>query len=873
MTADTSGLQGRARTATVKATRALRRRRIIERPRLIALLDESTARVRTLIAPAGYGKTTLAEQWVEKEGRRGAWFTARPSSTDVAALALGLARASTEIVPECDVRLREHLRALPAPAEHVDVLAELLGEDLESWPSDAWLVLDDYQEIAATADAEKFVEELMAASPVQLLIASRQRPTWITARRILYGEILELNQTELAMDGHEAAEVLTERNAASASGLVALANGWPAVIGLASVSGAEIDDQESVPESLYQFFAEEVFSALDREVQEGLATLAIASAIDRTLAEILLGESAERISSAALDVGILVERGTRLEIHPLARAFLEGRYTTSRGAVSRDAVEKCLDHFRGRRDWDAAFDLVARHGLPSDLELLLEDALDELLETARLSTVESWCQHADEIGSTGAIFMLGRAEVALRRDRLAEAQAHGEAIAAQSSQWKFRGLLTAGRAAHLASLEMEALDLFRRAEGIAADGVQRREAQWGQVMCMTDLEMPETLAAVEKLGDGVTLEDPREAVRAACYRLAYKARFGSLDLADADRMSQLLPAVDDPLVESSFLSVYSSCLGVAARYEDALEAAESLIDKAQHYRLTFALPHAFCALGVAQAGLRDWNAAERTLRRGVHEARRASNAHGEQSCLAALVRTLSQLGKYGAALAAGDEHSLRPTAPVPVSMRIELAASRALALAASDRLDEASGAIDSIRELSKAVEPRVLVAAVDAIVSLKRHDPHAVDRAIELAETAFTTGGLDLLVTSYRAAPELFAILLRAPVSARLGELVRRIGDDHVAQAIGHSVSQAVDVTASLTTREREVHALLQQGLTNREIATLLFIAEATVKLHVQHIFDKIGVRSRKAIAMQAALERSGQATSAIEDTGVGGDS
>jgi len=61
--------------------------------------------------------------------------------------------------------------------------------------------------------------------------------------------------------------------------------------------------------------------------------------------------------------------------------------------------------------------------------------------------------------------------------------------------------------------------------------------------------------------------------------------------------------------------------------------------------------------------------------------------------------------------------------------------------------------------------------------------------------------------------------------------------------------------------------------MTNREIAAVLFIAEPTVKLHVQHIFDKLGVRSRKAIAMQAALARSAQATSAIDDTGVGADS
>jgi hypothetical protein len=39
------------------------------------------------------------------------------------------------------------------------------------------------------------------------------------------------------------------------------------------------------------------------------------------------------------------------------------------------------------------------------------------------------------------------------------------------------------------------------------------------------------------------------------------------------------------------------------------------------------------------------------------------------------------------------------------------------------------------------------------------------------------------------------------------------------------------------------------------------------VKRHVQHIFDKLGFRSRNAIAMRAALRRSSQATSAIDET------
>jgi DNA-binding NarL/FixJ family response regulator len=116
-------------------------------------------------------------------------------------------------------------------------------------------------------------------------------------------------------------------------------------------------------------------------------------------------------------------------------------------------------------------------------------------------------------------------------------------------------------------------------------------------------------------------------------------------------------------------------------------------------------------------------------------------------------------------------------------------------------------------------------------------------------------------------------ILLRSRASADVGELVRRVGDEDLVRALGYSVSHGADATALLTSREREVYELLRQGLTNREIATLLVITEATAKIHVQHIFDKLGVRSRKTIAMRAALERLSQATSAIDETGVGTDS
>ena len=57
------------------------------------------------------------------------------------------------------------------------------------------------------------------------------------------------------------------------------------------------------------------------------------------------------------------------------------------------------------------------------------------------------------------------------------------------------------------------------------------------------------------------------------------------------------------------------------------------------------------------------------------------------------------------------------------------------------------------------------------------------------------------------------------------------------------------------TDRERDVLRALDAGASNREIAKSLFISEATVKTHLVHIFDKLGVDSR-AKAVTAARER-----------------
>jgi DNA-binding NarL/FixJ family response regulator len=56
----------------------------------------------------------------------------------------------------------------------------------------------------------------------------------------------------------------------------------------------------------------------------------------------------------------------------------------------------------------------------------------------------------------------------------------------------------------------------------------------------------------------------------------------------------------------------------------------------------------------------------------------------------------------------------------------------------------------------------------------------------------------------------------------------------------------------SLTSREREVLALIGQGQTNAEIAAALFVGEGTVKTHINHVFTKLNLRDRAAAVVYA---------------------
>lgn len=78
------------------------------------------------------------------------------------------------------------------------------------------------------------------------------------------------------------------------------------------------------------------------------------------------------------------------------------------------------------------------------------------------------------------------------------------------------------------------------------------------------------------------------------------------------------------------------------------------------------------------------------------------------------------------------------------------------------------------------------------------------------------------------------------------------------------SALHASKVVRSCTPRERQVLTLLVQGMTNKQIAQILGIAEDTVKKHLHHVYRKLDVH-RRALLMIGVPTRSWGDTSSVE--------
>jgi DNA-binding NarL/FixJ family response regulator len=128
-----------------------------------------------------------------------------------------------------------------------------------------------------------------------------------------------------------------------------------------------------------------------------------------------------------------------------------------------------------------------------------------------------------------------------------------------------------------------------------------------------------------------------------------------------------------------------------------------------------------------------------------------------------------------------------------------------------------------------------------------------------VVSNAFSADYTDSFVVAYRAFPQLLKAVACDPNTVDLvSDVMKNAGDTKLAQRVGMKLatnSSGADDPV-LTPREAEVLELLGLGLSNAEIAQRLFIAPSTVKVHVRHVLEKLGVRNRVQAALMAKRAR-----------------
>src|SRR5919201_4376566 len=509
------------------------RRRIIERPRLTRLLDQTQARIIVLVAPAGYGKTTLAREWLAS--RRSAWYQSNAASTDVAAFAAGLANAAAPLLPRPTNRVSEWVERCPDPTARAESLAELVARELSALASDTWLVIDDFHLTMDSEAAALFFERFEAAAPIRILLTSRRRPSWVSARRLLYGEVYELGQAALAMTEDEADQVLGHSPGRSAGGLVALAEGWPAVIGLAAFAEGPVPLEGSVPEALYDYFAEELYQQTNHEIRDHLSALAVIPSLTRdVIADIFDEADSEIMLSEACRIGFVATRqGSVLEIHPLLRAFLFSKFNEATTAYRDAVVRKIFDSCIARAAWDDAYSVAVTTESAALVPELVTAALSDVLDAGRVTTLENWVAFAHEREVRSPILTLADAEIAFRHGwhQKAEAIARQAATEINSAEpMHARAHLRAGQAAYFNDRHTAALRSFDAAWSRSSEDEIRREAIWASFLTSIDLEDPSAAKYLERY-ERLLSGGPDDAVRLATGRLSLAYRQGHVSAA------------------------------------------------------------------------------------------------------------------------------------------------------------------------------------------------------------------------------------------------------------------------------------------------------------------------------------------------------
>ena len=296
----------------------------------------------------------------------------------------------------------------------------------------------------------------------------------------------------------------------------------------------------------------------------------------------------------------------------------------------------------------------------------------------------------------------------------------------------------------------------------------------------------------------------------------------------------------DPIAHTGLLSMYSYTLIHSCRYEESLKQSEALLRVAESYGLEFTVPYGRIHRAKALIGLGRFAPAARTLSMLERQMQDEPGSYFRGSLPVQRARLYASVGDLRRAL---DVLSLGPPDGLGSPGRGEFLGWQALLHAAAGEADRAQGLAVDARRASRCPEIAALWLLAEGILALAARD---TARAVSRLAIVMDNGVWDPVVIAVRCVPTLGEFIADRPEwRGWLQRLLAASSDTSLAGRLGLRVPRGARRAAELSPRESEVHELLAQGLTNEEIAKSLFISVSTTKVHVKHIYEKLGVRSR----------------------------
>jgi LuxR family transcriptional regulator, maltose regulon positive regulatory protein len=385
---------------------------LVRRTGLVNRLRASPdARVFTIAAPAGYGKTTLLAQWAHADSRPFAWVSLDARDDDPVALMTYLAAALNTVHP-IDPAV---FRAAAAGSDSIwSTSLPRLGAALASMPEPIVLVLDDVHELKHRdcVDAlEPLAKHLMGGS--QLVLSGHADPGVPLARMRADRRLVEVGQAELALNDAEARSLLAsvglKVTEADARELNDRTEGWAAGLHLAALFMQETKEPEPIASFsggdrfVVDYLRTEHLSRLKTIDVEFLTRTSILDRMSGPLCDAVLGRgnSARRLQEleeANFFVVSLDHHRESYRYHHLFRDMLRSELdrlepelvaTLNRRAASwcedNGHPEVAIEYAAAAGDFDELARLVSTHSLP-------------FFRTGRVVTVERWFRWFDAPG-------------------------------------------------------------------------------------------------------------------------------------------------------------------------------------------------------------------------------------------------------------------------------------------------------------------------------------------------------------------------------------------------------------------------------------------------------------------------------------------